>query len=203
MTRETSIRKVVKPVVFLVCLAPLGWIIWRALAADLGANPVESVNRFLGDWAIRSLLAALAVSPLAGLTGKPAVMRFRRMLGLFAFFYATLHMANYIIADQAFNWADIRADLIKRKFITMGMATFLILTPLALTSNGAMIRRLGGKRWRKLHRAVYLVGIGAVIHYAMMVKADLMQPVIYGAILLVLLGYRATNRKVFGSASSG
>ncbi len=194
MIRETKIRWIAKPVVFLACLIPLGWIVWRAVTGDLGANPVEAVNRHLGDWAIRSLLLALAVTPMVRLTGKPVVMRFRRMLGLFAFFYAALHISNYVIADQAFNWADIWADIVKRKFITVGMATFLILLPLALTSTKGMIKRLGGKRWRKLHRIVYLAGIGAVVHYTMMVKADLMQPALHAAILLILLTYRLIRK---------
>ncbi len=202
MMRETKIRWIARPVVFLVCLAPLGWIFWRAVNGDLGANPIETVNRFLGDWAIRSLLLALAVTPLVHITGQSVIVRFRRMLGLFAFFYALLHLSNYIIADQAFNWGDIWADIVKRKFITMGMLNMLILIPLAVTSTKGMIRRLGGKRWRKLHRMVYFVGVGAVVHYTMMVKADLMQPIIHGSILAVLLGYRAL-RKTRRSASAG
>lgn len=194
MTRETKIRWIIKLTVLLACLAPLIWITWAAVRGDLGANPVESVNRHLGDWAIRMLLASLAVTPVVQITGLSVVMRFRRMLGLFAFAYATLHIANYIVADQFFNWADIWADIIKRNYITVGMATFLILLPLALTSTKGMIKRLGGKRWRKLHRIIYLAGIGAVVHYTMMVKADLSQPVLHAAILFVLLAYRVIRR---------
>jgi len=200
MTRETKFRWILKPAVFLACLGPLAWVVWRAVSGDLGANPVEAVNRFLGDWALRFLLLTLAVSPLVHVMKTPTLMRFRRMLGLFAFFYAFLHIANYVIADQAFSWADIWGDIVKRKFITVGMATFLILTPLALTSTKGMIKRLGGKRWRKLHQIVYLAGIGAVLHYAMMVKADLLQPLVYAAILFVLLGDRF-RRKVRSSSA--
>ncbi len=194
MTRETKIRWIAKPVVFLACLLPLAWIVWRAVTGDLGANPIEAVNRFLGDWALRMLLLALAVTPLAKMTGVSVVMRFRRMTGLFAFCYAILHFTNYIVFDQALNWADIWTDIIKRKFITVGVVTFLILTPLALTSTKGMIKRLGGKRWVKLHRLVYLAGIGAVVHYTMMVKADLMQPVIHATILIILLTYRVIRK---------
>ena len=202
MTRETKFRRIVKPAVFVACLGPLVWVMWRAVSGDLGANPVEAVNRFLGDWALRFLLLALAVSPLVHATKTPSLMRFRRMLGLFAFFYAFVHIANYVIADQAYNWADIWADIVKRKFITVGMATFLILTLLAATSTKGMIKRLGGKRWQKLHRIVYLAGIGAVLHYAMMVKADLLEPLVYAGILLVLLGYRV-RQKVSSFSSAG
>ena len=195
MTRETKIRLLAKPAVFLVCLIPLAAIVWRVISGDLGANPIEAVNRHLGEWALRMLLLALAVTPLVSLTGATVIMRFRRMLGLFAFAYAMMHLANYVIADQAFNWTDIWGDITKRKYITVGMVTFVILIPLALTSTKGMIKRLGGKRWRKLHRIVYLAGIGAVFHYAMMVKADLLGPLIHGIILFVLLAYRAWARR--------
>jgi len=202
MTRETRIRRIIKPAVFAACLMPLAWLVWRAASGDLGANPVESANRHLGDWAIRMLLLSLAVTPVAQITGLSVVMRFRRMLGLFAFAYASLHVANYVIADQFFNWADIWADIVKRTYITVGMLTFLILLPLALTSTKGMIKRLGGKRWRKLHRIIYIAGIGAVIHYTMMVKADLSQPILHAAILFALLAYRFI-RKISNSPNAG
>ena len=195
MTRETKIRWIAKPVVFLICLIPLAAIIWRGANGELGANPIEAVNRHLGEWALRMLILALAVTPFVSITGNALAMRFRRMLGLFAFFYAMAHVANYVIADQQFNWADIWGDIVKRKFITVGMLTFVILIPLAVTSTKGMIKRLGGKRWRKLHRIVYVAGVGAVLHYAMMVKAYLMGPAIHGIILLVLLGYRLRARR--------
>lgn len=194
MNKQTAIRWVAKPLIFTLCLAPLMWIAWRVIGGDVGvglnANPVEQVNRFLGDWALRFVLIALSVTPLVKLTGWASPVRFRRMLGLFAFAYASLHLANYVIADQYFNWADIWADIVKRVFITLGMATFLILAVLAVTSPKAMVKKMGAKRWRMLHRGAYLAGIGGVVHYWMMVKADLTQPIIHAIILGLLLGYR-------------
>ena len=177
-----------KPLLFLLCLAPLVWLVWRAVAGDgLGANPVEVVNRYLGDWALRFLLITLAVTPLARLTGRTALKRYRRMLGLFAFAYAALHVVNYAAVDQALNGAEIWADLLKRRFITIGMAVFCILAALAATTPKAVARRLGGRRWRLLHRTVYVAAVGAVAHYAMMVKADPSGPFLHGALLALLL----------------
>ncbi len=194
MTKEFKIRWVAKPLVFALALAPLALIIWRVVTGDLGAglnaNPVETVNRFLGDWALRFLLIALTITPLVKITGWSTPIRFRRMIGLFAFTYAFLHVANYVVADQFFNWADIWADIVKRKFITVGMITFIVLATLAVTSPKAAVKKLGAKRWRALHRGIYIAGIGAVVHYWMMVKADLSQPMIHAGILAVLLGYR-------------
>ncbi len=195
MKRETAIRRVAKPVIFAVCLIPLAWIALRAIViGDLGANPVETVNRFLGDWAMRLLIVTLMVSPLVHLSGSSIPVRFRRMLGLFAFFYATLHIANYVVADQFFNWADIWADIVKRNFITVGMLTFIILLALAVTSPKAMIKRLGGKRWRRLHQTVYIAAIGSVFHYIMMIKADFLIAGTHGAVLAGLLIYRVIRR---------
>ena len=160
------------------------------VGVGLNANPVEMVNRYLGDWAIRFILITLSITPIAIITGWSTLVRFRRMIGLFAFAYALLHVANYVIADQSLNWPDIWADIIKRKYITVGMVTFFILFALAITSPKAAIKRLGARRWRMIHRSVYLAGIGAVIHYWMMVKADLTQPIIHAVILVILLGYR-------------
>jgi methionine sulfoxide reductase heme-binding subunit len=194
MTPNNKIRWLAKPLVFALALTPLAVIVWRVVTGDLGdglqANPVETVNRYLGDWALRFLLIALTITPLVKLSGWTTPVRFRRMLGLFAFAYAFLHLANYIVADQFFNWADIWADIVKRQFITVGMITFVLLTALAVTSPKAAIKRLGAKRWRLLHRSVYIAGIGAVVHYWMMVKADLTQPMIHSGILVALLGYR-------------
>lgn len=179
-----------RPVVFALGLVPLALLVWRGLTGGFGVNPIEGVIRFLGDWALAVLLVALAVSPLRRLTGWAAVMRLRRMIGLFAFFYAALHVAAYIGLDQFFAWGAIWADVVKRAYITLGLGAFLILLVLAVTSPKAAVRRLGGQRWRRLHRTVYLAGILGVAHYAWMVKADLRGPVIYGLILAVLLGER-------------
>lgn len=198
MDRERTIRWVAKPLVFVVSLVPLAWIAWRVIGGDVGVglnvNPVETVNRFLGDWALRFILITLSVTPLVRLSGWKTPMRFRRMLGLFAFAYAALHVANYVIADQFFNWADIWADIVKRSFITVGMGSFVILAALAATSPVAVVRRMGAKRWRMLHRGVYLAAVGGVIHYWMMVKADLTQPIIHAAILALLLAFRLFRR---------
>jgi sulfoxide reductase heme-binding subunit YedZ len=197
MTRGFNILRVAKPLVFTASLLPLVWIIGKVISGDVGvglnANPVEMVNRYLGDWALRFVLITLSINPLANITGWATPLHFRRMIGLFAFTYAFLHLANYMIADQFFNWTDIWADIVKRTYITVGMATFVILLALAVTSPKAAIRRLGTKRWRLLHRSVYIAGVGAVFHYWMMVKADLTQPIIHAAILFLLLGYRVVK----------
>ncbi|NQU57753.1 MAG: sulfoxide reductase heme-binding subunit YedZ [Rhodospirillales bacterium] len=194
MTKQDTIRWVGKPIVFLLCLVPLMVIVWRIINGDVGtglnANPVETVNRYLGDWALRFILITLSITPLVKLSNWTTPVRFRRMLGLFAFAYATLHLSNYVIADQFFNWSDIWADIVKRVFITVGMATFVILAALAVTSPKAMVKKMGAKRWRMLHRSVYVAALGGVFHYWMMVKADLIGPIIHAAILGLLLGYR-------------
>ena len=184
-----------KPVVFILCLLPLAWLAWRATSGGLGANPIEATNRYLGDWGLRFLLMVLAVTPFAGLSGWKGVFRVRRMLGLFAFTYVLLHLTSYVVLDHFFSWRDIWADIVKRNYITVGMATFLMLVPLAATSTKGMVRRLGGARWQKLHRLVYAAGIAGVFHFTMMVKADLREPLAYAAVLAVLLGYRVVKRK--------
>lgn len=174
---------------FVLCLAPLAVLTGQALLDQLGANPIEAINRTLGDWALRFLLISLAVTPLRRL-GWSAIARMRRMLGLYAFTYAVLHVTSYVVLDNFFDWAGIFADILKRQYITVGMIALLLLVPLAVTSTDAMIRRLGGRRWRKLHRLVYPAAILAVLHFFLMVKADLREPILYGVILAVLLGWR-------------
>lgn len=183
-----------KPVVFVLCLTPLMWLAWKMGFGGGGANPVETINRFLGDWTLRLLLITMTVTPLARLTGNAGIVRYRRMLGLFTFFYAVLHVTNYVTIEQSLIWADIAADITKRRFITVGMITFLMLIPLAATSTAGMIRRLGAGRWKKLHRLVYAAGVGGVIHYMMMVKADLRLPLIHAAVLALLLAIRLFYR---------
>lgn len=180
-----------KPAVFILCLLPLAWLVWRATSGGLGANPIEATNRYLGDWGLRFLLMVLAVTPFAGLSGWKGVIRVRRMLGLFAFTYVLLHLSSYVVLDQFFSWRDIWADIVKRNFITVGMVNVVLLVPLAVTSTNAMVRRLGARRWRLLHRLVYVIGILGVVHFYMMVKADVREPLVYAAILALLLGYRA------------
>ena len=190
MTREQRLRWIVKPLVFVLCLMPLAWLAWRAQEGDLGANPIEATNRFLGDWALRFLLVTLAVTPVTRLTGQAVFMRFRRMLGLFAFAYAVLHVSSYVGLDQFFAWREIWADIVKRTYITVGMVVLIMLVPLAVTSTKGMVKRLGAARWKALHRLVYPAAIGAVVHFYMMVKADVREPLIYAGVLAVLLGYR-------------
>lgn len=179
-----------KPAVFLLCLVPLALLAWDAFAGTLGANPIEKVTRSLGDWALRFLLLSLAVTPARQVFGWPWVMRFRRMIGLYAFFYAALHVLSYFGLDLFFDLAAFVKDVVKRKYITVGMVTMVLLAPLAATSTNAMIKRLGGARWRALHRLVYPSAMLAVLHYYMMVKADIREPLIYGAVLSLLLGWR-------------
>lgn len=180
-----------KVLLFFACLLPLARLIWRALHHRLGSNPIEFVTHATGDWVLRFLLITLAVTPLRRLLGLPQLIRFRRMLGLFAFFYAFLHFSIWIGIDQFFDWGDMLRDVQKRRYITVGFAGFLLLLPLALTSTAGWIRRLGGRRWQSLHRAVYLAAAAGVIHYYWLVKSDVRKPVAYGAVLAALLLLRA------------
>lgn len=185
-----------KTLVFILALLPLVYYGWGAWHDTLGANPIEAVTRGLGTWTLHFLLITLTVTPLRKLTGWHAVVRLRRMLGLFAFFYATLHLVSYLWFDQFFDWGEIAQDILKRPFITVGMAAFVLLVPLAVTSNNAAIRRLGGRCWQALHRTVYAIAILAVLHYSWLVKADQSLPLLYGGLLAVLLGLRAWWREV-------
>jgi len=179
-----------KPAAFGMSLLPLAWLAWQASYGSLGANPVEFINRYLGDWALRFLLIALAVTPVRQWTGWNRLARLRRMMGLFAFFYVFLHLASYVGLDLFFDWAALWKDVLKRNYITLGMIAVILLVPLAVTSTDGMIRWLGGARWRRLHQLVYVAGILAVTHFWMMVKADIREPLAYASILAVLLGWR-------------
>jgi sulfoxide reductase heme-binding subunit YedZ len=203
--RNQQIRWVIKPALFILALLPLAFLIYRALNDDLGANPIETINRYTGDWVLRFLLITLAVTPLRRLTGWNGLLRYRRMLGLFAFFYACVHFLSWVWLDQYFVLADIVQDVAKRPYITVGFASFLMLIPLALTSTNAMIRRLGAKRWQQLHRLVYLIGIGGVVHFLWLVKSDIREPLVYGAVLALLLGFRlwGKRRRMPDAISSG
>ena len=171
----------------LVCAIPMLWLADQAYFDMLGANPVEKGIRFLGDWALKFLILALAVTPVRRLSGWNAIASYRRMLGLWAFAYALLHLLGYVVLDQYFDWQNIGHEIIKHKFITAGMAAFAILLPLAATSTNGMIKRLGGRNWRRLHYAVYLAVPLAALHYIWMVKAGIVQPLTYLAIALLLL----------------
>ena len=179
-----------KPVVFLACLIPLALLGWKAYSGALGANPIEVITHATGDWTIRFLLITLSITPIRKLTGRLWLIRYRRMFGLFAFFYATLHFLTYIWLDKFFDLHEMLHDIAKRKFITVGFTGFVLLIPLALTSTTGWIRRLGGKRWQALHHLIYFSAIAGVIHYWWLVKADIREPLKYAAILAVLLGYR-------------
>jgi methionine sulfoxide reductase heme-binding subunit len=183
-------NKWTKPAVFLLCLVPLGILVARALTANLGANPVEFIQHATGDWTLRFLVLTLCITPLRKLLKLPDLIRFRRMLGLFAFFYACLHFLTYLGPDQSFDLAAIWKDVAKRPFITVGFAAFVLLIPLAITSTAGWIRRLGGRRWQMLHRLIYISAICGVIHYYWLVKSAVLRPLTYGAIVAVLLLWR-------------
>jgi methionine sulfoxide reductase heme-binding subunit len=176
-----------KAPVFLLCLAPVAGVVWRALHHELTANPIEFITHTTGDWTLRFLVITLSITPLRKLFGLPELIRFRRMLGLFAFFYACLHFTTYIWLDKFFDLSEMWKDVVKRRFITVGFAAFLVLIPLALTSTAGWIRRLGGKRWQALHRLIYLSAVLGVIHYYWLVKSAVLRPLTYGAIVAVLL----------------
>lgn len=190
LDRNQQIRWIAKPAVFLIALIPFALLVLRAINNDLGANPIETLNRTTGDWTIRFLLFVLAVTPLRKLTGWNVLLRFRRMIGLFVFFYASVHFLTWIWIDQSFDWNGIVKDVIKRPFITLGFTCLLLLIPLAVTSTNGMVKRLGARNWQRLHRLVYVIGIGGVIHYWWLVKSDIREPLMYATILALLLGLR-------------
>ncbi len=192
-------RAASKVAVFIICLMPLAWVIWLAFTpgvggSGLGPNPQEFLNRFLGDWALRFLLIALAVTPIRMLLRWNWVFRFRRMLGLYAFFYVSLHLTSYVVLDKQFFWDEIWSDIVKRTFITVGMASFVMLIPLAVTSTAGMVKRLGANRWRRLHQIVYLIAPLACLHFFMMRKGVQLEPMIYAGIATVLLMIRIWHR---------
>jgi sulfoxide reductase heme-binding subunit YedZ len=183
--------RVLKPVVFTVSLGPAAWLVWAAAIDGLGANPIDAITDTTGTWTLRFLLITLAVTPLRRLTGWNEVIGVRRMLGLFAFAYGTLHFSTYLVLDQFFAFDAIVADIAKRPYITVGFTGFVLMVPLAVTSTAGWIRRLGGRTWRRLHRLVYVSAAAGVVHYLWLVKADTTRPLRYAALLAVLLGLRA------------
>lgn len=188
--RKLLLGKWSKVVAFVLCLSPLSYLGLRAYHGELTANPVEYIQHFTGDWTLRLLLITLSITPLRKLFDLPDLIRFRRMLGLFAFTYVCLHFLTYIGPDQAFDLAGMWKDVVKRPFVTVGFLGFVLLIPLALTSTKGWIRRLGGKRWQALHRLIYVTALCGVIHYYWLVKSDHRLPLLYGTILAVLLLYR-------------
>ena len=186
------LHRLAKPLVFGLALAPWGWLLYAAFSNPLGANPAEALIRATGDWTLRFLCLALAVTPLRVLTGTPALARFRRMLGLFVYFYVSLHLLSYSGFDMGFELADIAKDIAKRPFILVGFAAFVLLTPLAFTSFNRAIKLLGAKRWQWLHKLVYAVAGLAMLHFFWMRagKHNFAEVFVYAAILGVLLGWR-------------
>ncbi len=184
--QEILKSKFAKPLVFAACLLPMASIVWRIFYGDLGANPVETITHATGDWTLRFLLITLAVSPFRQWFGLSALPRFRRMLGLYVFFYACCHFLIWFVADHSFDFAEMLEDIIDRPYITFGFSALMLLIPLAITSNNAMLRKLG-KHWKKLHQLVYVIVILGVLHFLWLVKADYLEPGIYALIAVVLL----------------
>ncbi len=183
---EPYFTKVLKPLLFIISLLPAAYLTAGIFYDWLGANPVETIIRNLGDWTLRFLLITLAISPLRRLTGMAQLLRLRRMLGLYAFFYAVLHLVIYISLEQSFDWQEIISDILERPFITVGMLSFILLIPLAATSTTTAIRKLG-KNWLRLHQLIYPIAILAILHFWWLVKADTREPLIYAVILALLL----------------
>lgn len=183
-----------KPVVFLLGLLPFGALSWWAYQLDLTANPLEFITRYTGDWTLRGIMITLAVTPLRVLLNRPAVTRFRRMLGLFAFFYGTLHLLTWIVFVHYFDVQAMWEDVVMRVYITVGMAGFLAMLPLAITSTQGWVKRLGFQKWQKLHRLIYVTASAGVVHFWWLVKSDIREPLLYAAILTGLLAFRVMVR---------
>jgi methionine sulfoxide reductase heme-binding subunit len=193
VVKTILLSKWTKVVVFAACLVPLAILLWRGFHNDLTANPIEFITHTTGDWTMRFLIMSLSISPLRKILRQPLLIRYRRMLGLFAFFYVCLHFSTWIGLDKFFNWTEMWKDVQKRRFITVGFAGFMLLIPLAVTSTAGWIRRLGGKRWQLLHRLVYITAVLGVIHYFWLVKSDITKPLEYAVLVGILLSWRATE----------
>ena len=185
-----------KPIVWILCLAPLGFLIYDGFTDNLTANPIEKVTNATGIWTLRLIVATIAISPLRWLTGINQLVNYRRLLGLFAFFYGSLHFTIYVVTTffiggfSNFDASGLGADLLQRPYITAGFTAFVLMIPLAITSTAGWIRRMGGKRWNKLHRLVYITALAAVLHYFWKVKLDATYPIYYGIGVAILLGFR-------------
>ncbi len=182
---------------FVICLGPFAQLVYNALTDNLGVNPIDAITLYTGSWALIFLIATLSVTPLRKISGWNALVKFRRMLGLFAFFYAMLHFMTFVVLDHFFDFNAIVKDVMKRPYVTAGFTGFVLLVPLAITSTKGMIRRLG-KKWQQLHRLIYIAAVAGVIHFYWLVKADIRRPVQYGFVLALVLGYR-----LFASISTG
>ncbi|WIT12496.1 sulfoxide reductase heme-binding subunit YedZ [Paucibacter sediminis] len=194
--RSLWLHPAAKPALFALCLLPLGWLVGGAFADQLGANPAETLIRSLGDWTLRGLCLTLAITPLRVISGQPALARFRRMLGLFSFFYASLHLLAYGWLDMGLELGEIAHDIAKRPFILMGFTAWLLLVPLAATSFNRAIKALGARRWQALHKLVYLLTLVGLAHFIWMRagKHNFAEPAVYGLVLAVLLGWRLLKR---------
>jgi sulfoxide reductase heme-binding subunit YedZ len=192
---KALLRPVAKPLLFVVCLLPFAWLLYAAIANQLGANPAEALVRSTGDWTLRFLCIVLAVTPLRVLSRVPALARFRRMLGLFVYFYVVVHLLSYSWFDMGFDLADIAKDIIKRPFILVGFSAFVLLTPLAATSFNRAIKAMGAKRWQLLHKLVYGVAGLGILHFFWMRagKNNFAEVLVYAAILAALLGWRLVD----------
>ncbi len=187
--------RITKIAIFLLCLVPFGLLVWRATHDGLGANPIEFITHATGDWTIRLLVITLAITPVRKVFGWSQLVRLRRMLGLFAFFYGCLHLMTYVYLDKFFDLSAMLKDVAKRPFITAGFTAFVLLIPLALTSTAGWIRRLGGRRWQALHRLIYISAAAAAVHYYWLVKSDIRLPFFYASMVALLLLWRVVNRR--------
>jgi len=195
ISRTKLVTHWIKPTLFILALVPFAGLLWDAYTDALGAEPIELITHRTGDWILRFLLLTLTITPLRRISGWNELVRLRRMLGLFAFFYACLHFLTYFVLDQGLDLTFILEDVIEHKYVFVGFASFLLLIPLAATSTNAMVRRLGGRRWQRLHRLIYLIAIGGVVHFYWLVKSDIREPLVYASLLAVLLGYRWYYRR--------
>jgi methionine sulfoxide reductase heme-binding subunit len=195
-SRWTKVVLFVAGLVPILLLAPRLWVLaTTGYSAGLTANPIEYITHYTGDWTIRFLLITLSVTPLRKIFNQPKLVRYRRMLGLFAFFYVCLHFLTWFVLDKFFSLSEMWADIVKRRYITVGMLGFAMLLPLAVTSTAGWVRRLGFAKWQRLHRLIYFAALAGVIHYYWLVKSDVRLPLMYGAILAVLMLYRLATRK--------
>lgn len=199
MLRQTLQHRSAKPLLWLLCLMPFAWLVWGAANDALGANPAEYLIRATGDWTLRLLCLTLTVTPLRVMSGLPELAKFRRMLGLFTYFYVMLHLLCYSWLDMGFEWVDIAVDIAKRPFILVGFGAFVLLTPLALTSLNRAIRWLGAKRWQWLHRLVYVVAVLAVLHFFWMRagKSNFAEVFVYASVLFSLLAWRVVHSSLW------
>ncbi len=190
MSWSTWVRRVGKPVVFVACLVPLSLLVTDLFQERLGANPIEEITHRTGDWILIFLFITLSITPLRRLTGWGVLIRFRRMLGLFAFSYGVVHFSVLVVFDHFFNLASILEDVVTRPYITVGFISLMLLVPLAVTSTKGWVKRLGGRRWNRLHQLVYVSAAGGVLHSLWLVKADVRRPIVFGLVLVALLATR-------------